>query len=62
MSKRKIDFNKENRRKNWLVTSWIINQRTHRGKKHCTAKTIENRMTPDTLEFRVLNWCDSVFK
>lgn len=62
MSKRKIDFNKENCRKDQLVVSWIINQRAHCGKKNCTGKTIKRRMAPDALEFRVLNRYDCVCK
>lgn len=41
MSKRNIDFNKENGRKYWLVASWVINQQTHCSKKNCIAKTIK---------------------
>lgn len=55
MSKRKIDFNKENLGKDWLVTSWVINQRTHCRKKNCIAKALKSRMASGTLELRVLN-------
>lgn len=61
MSKRKIDFNKANWRRDWLVASWAINQNTEQEEKvhHEDYKEQDGSWQP---EFGALNGKVLVFK